>query len=162
MKRIDNAIPLFVPSFSSKGSLLLPNKSGKYVSDNYELLQCLDIRLWESYLISAYDVYYGLLPQNPEGWPETQYLFIDSGGYEINDSFDLNDSKKYNYHVCPWDEDKMASVYSAVVESTKFGNTTIVLSGYDCLSSVHDQLDSFSGLQDRSPSAVVNHLIKID
>jgi len=39
--------------------------------------------------------------------PETEYLFIDSGGYETNDSFDLSGRNKFNYHVMPWDKDKM-------------------------------------------------------
>ena len=57
--------PLLVPSFSSKGNLLLPQSDGKYISDNYSLLQEMDLRVSKSYLISAYDIYYGLMPQNP-------------------------------------------------------------------------------------------------
>ena len=77
--------PLLVPSFSSKGNLLLRQPDGTYISDNYSLLQKLDSRVSKSYLVSAYDVYYGLMPRNPHDMPETEYLFIDSGGYETND-----------------------------------------------------------------------------
>ena len=99
--------PLFVPSFSSKGNLLLRQPDETYISDNYSLLQGLDLRVSKSYLVSAYDIYYGLMPRKPRDMPETEYLFIDSGGYETNDSFDLSGRNKFNYHVMPWDKDKM-------------------------------------------------------
>ena len=76
-------VPLLIPSFSSKGNLLIPCQDGKYVSDNYDLLQVLDVRVSNSYLVSAYDIFYGYMPQDPKEWPNTDYLFIDSGGYEI-------------------------------------------------------------------------------
>lgn len=66
MKLFDPLVPLLVPSFSSKGNLFILNGEGQYVSDNYELLQTLDVRVSKSYLISAYDIYYGFMPKEPE------------------------------------------------------------------------------------------------
>ena len=112
MNEFSPLIPLFVPSFSSKGNLLIPRKDETYVSDNYDLLQVLDVRVSNSYLLSAYDVFYGFMPQDPNDWPYTDYLFIDSGGYEINDTYDLSERNKFNYNVFDWDIDKMKQVYA--------------------------------------------------
>lgn len=161
MNSLKNNLPLFVPSFSSKGNLFFPKGDGKFVSDNYELPEILNIRLSETYLVSAYDIYYGFMPQDPEMWPETRYLFIDSGGYETNDSFDLSERNKYNYHVLPWDEEKMKEVYRRVLTCSKFTNTTIILSGFDSCAGINDQLNRFADLQQEFPTAVINQLIKL-
>lgn len=161
MSIIRNDFPLFVPSFSSKGNLFLPKGNKRYVSDNYDLVNVLGIRLAESYLLSAYDIYYGFVPENPSDWPETKYLFVDSGGYETNDSFDLSERNKFNYHVMPWNERMMQEVYERVCSTPKFEDTTIILSGFDQQKPVDDQLESFTLLQQQFPATVINHLIKI-
>lgn len=153
--------PLLVPSFSSKGNLLIQQPDETYISDNYSLLQSLDARISKSYLVSAYDIYYGLMPQDPNDWPETDYLFIDSGGYEINDSFDLSERNKFNYHVSPWDIDKMKMIYSMVVACPKFQNSVIVLSSYDKLGSFEQQLSGALLLIKEYPHSIINFLVKI-
>jgi len=153
--------PLLVPSFSSKGNLLIPQSDGTYRSDNYSLLQSLDTRISKSYLVSAYDIYYGLLPQNPNDWPETDYLFIDSGGYEINDSFDLSERNKFNYQVFPWDRGKMREIYSAVISCPKFQNSAVILSSYDTIGPFEQQLFGALSLIEEYPHSIVNFLIKI-
>lgn len=153
-------LPLFVPSFSSKGNLFLPQSSEKYISDNYSLLQALDVRVSRSYLVSAYDIYYGYMPQNPSDWPETEYLFIDSGGYEISDSFDFSEGKKFNYRVLPWDKDKMKEIYCRVVDCPKFRNTSIILSSYDTTGSIEFQLAEALSLAKDFPIAIIDFIIK--
>lgn len=153
-------VPLLIPSFSSKGNLLIPCQDGKYVSDNYDLLQVLDVRVSNSYLVSAYDTFYGYMPQDPKEWPNTDYLFIDSGGYEISDTYDLSERNKFNYKVHPWDIDKMKQVYHTVTSCPKFSNSTIVLSGYDLLGPYEDQLNSMLKLAEEFPNALVNFIIK--
>lgn len=154
-------LPLLIPSFSSKGNLLLPGTNGKYVSDNYSLLQALDIRVSKSYLVSAYDVYYGFMPQDPNDWPETDYLFIDSGGYETNDSFDLGERNKFTYCVLPWDNVKMKEVYSRVLSCPKFQNTAIVLSGFDTTGPFEKQLAENQSLVSEFPGAIIDFIIKM-
>lgn len=161
MSSIRNDFPLFVPSFSSKGNLFLPKGNKRYVSDNYDLVNVLGIRLAESYLLSAYDIYYGFVPENPSDWPETKYLFVDSGGYETNDSFDLSERNKFNYHVMPWNEGMMQEVYERVCSTPIFENATIILSGFDQQKPVDDQLESFALLQQQFPTTVINQLVKI-
>lgn len=161
MSSIRNDIPLFVPSFSSKGNLFLLKENTRYVSDNYDLLGVLGIRLAESYLLSAYDIHYGFVPEDPFAWPETKYLFVDSGGYETNDSFDLSERNKFNYRVMPWNEKMMKEVYERACSTPKLENTTIILSGFDQQTAVTAQLEHFALLQQQFPDAVINHLIKI-
>ena len=160
MNKFSPLIPLLIPSFSSKGNLLIPRKNGTYVSDNYELLQVLDVRVSNSYLVSAYDVFYGYMPQDPNEWPNTDYLFIDSGGYEISDTYDLSERNKFNYKVHPWDIDKMKQVYHTVTSCPKFSNSTIVLSGFDLPGPFVDQLTSILKLAEEYPNALVNFIIK--
>lgn len=162
MIKFESHLPLLVPSFSSKGNLLILQPDGTYRSDNYSLLQSLDIRISKSYLVSAYDTYYGFMPPNPNDWPETDYLFIDSGGYEINDSFDLSERNKFNYQVYPWDKDKMKEIYSNVVACPKFQNSTIVLSSYDTVDPFGQQLSDALSLIKEYPYAIVNFIVKIN
>lgn len=160
MSSFSPLIPLFVPSFSSKGNLLIPSNDGAYVSDNYDLLQVLGVRISNSYLVSAYDVYYGYMPQDTNEWPSTDYLFVDSGGYEISDSYDLSERNKFNYKVQPWDIDKMKQVYHTVASSLQFSDSTIVLSSYDLLAPFEEQLDSALRLAEEFPEALINFIIK--
>ena len=128
----DLTFPLLIPSFSSKGNLFIRNdKEGTYTSDNYSLLEELGVRVSKCYLISAYDIYYGFMPTNPGALPYTEFLFVDSGGYEISDGYDLSERNKFNYKVMPWDIDKMLSVYSSIMSCDNFENSTVVLTSYD-------------------------------
>jgi len=156
-----NNLPLMIPSFSSKGNVLIKQENGCYVSDNYSLLTALSGNLYNSYLLSAYDVYYGLMPQNPYEWPQTEYLFIDSGGYEINQSYETTERNKFNYHAEDWTSEKMEAIYKRVVGSAAFKNTTVVLSTFDCEGGFVDQLERAEALQDLFPNAIVNFLVKI-
>ena len=160
MKEFSPLMPLFIPSFSSKGNLLIPYKDETYISDNYDLLQVLDIRVSNSYLVSAYDIFYGFMPQDPNEWPYTDYLFIDSGGYEISDTYDLSERNKFNYKVHPWDIDKMKQVYHIVTSCPKFNSTTIVLSSYDLIGAFKEQLDAALKLAKEFPNSLVNFIIK--
>ena len=160
MKEFSPLIPLFIPSFSSKGNLLIPYKNGTYVSDNYDLLQVLDITVSNSYLVSAYDIFYGFMPQDPNDWPYTDYLFIDSGGYEISDTYDLSERNKFNYNVSAWDVDKMKQVYRTVTSCPKFSSATIVLSSYDLMRAFKEQLDAALKLAKEFPDSLVNFIIK--
>ncbi|MBR4289968.1 MAG: hypothetical protein IKT52_04930 [Oscillospiraceae bacterium] len=160
MNKFNPLIPLFIPSFSSKGNLLIPCEDGIYVSDNYDLLQVLDVRVSNSYLLSAYDIFHGFMPSDPNDWPYTDYLFIDSGGYEISDTYDLSERNKFNYNVFAWDMDKMNQVYQTVTSCTKFSSATIILSSYDLIAPFKDQLNAAIKLAQDFPDALVNFIIK--
>lgn len=152
--------PLFVPSFSSKGSLFINNTDGTYKSDNYDLLEELDFRVSKTYLISAYDMYYGFMPKDVSTLPYADYLFVDSGGYETSDGYDLSERNKFNYKVNPWDKDKMISVYSEIVSSDIFMDSKIFLTSFDSYVSVVAQADSALALQQLFPNAIIDFLVK--
>lgn len=154
-------LPLIIPSFSSKGNLMIRDeKSDLIVSDNFDLLTTLDIKLSKTYLISAYDIYYGFMPKDPETWPETEWLFVDSGGYEINDSFDISEKNKFNYKVLPWDKEKMEAVYKMVYESTKHKNSNIIFSCFDSYEAFQTQIDNAKNLSNMFSRAIINCIIK--
>ena len=161
MNKFAPLFPFLIPSFSSKGNLLIHTTQGKYVSDNYDLLLALDIRVSRTYLVSAYDVYYGFMPQDPLEWPQTEYLFIDSGGYETNDAFELNERNKYNYKVLPWDAEKMETVYQKVITCPKFNNASIILTGFDNTGPFCEQLKAVQLLKSKFPNATIIFLIKL-
>lgn len=157
----DLTFPLLIPSFSSKGNLFIRNdKEGTYTSDNYSLLEELGVRVSKCYLISAYDIYYGFMPTNPEALPYTEFLFVDSGGYEISDGYDLSERNKFNYKVMPWDIDKMLSVYSSIMSCDNFENSTVVLTSYDSFCPVKEQITKAIDQQNAFPDATIDFLIK--
>ena len=151
---------LFHP-FQVKEICCFSQPDGKYISDNYSLLQQLDLRVSKSYLVSAYDIYYGFMPQDPNDMPETEYLFIDSGGYETNDSFDLSERNKFNYQVMPWDKDKMKEVYFNIIACPKFQSAVTILSIHDTVGPFDQQLAEAISLSKEFPNAVINFIIKI-
>lgn len=152
--------PLLVPSFSSKGNLLIDN-GGQLESDNYSLLKVLDYRVTNKYLISAYDCYYGFLPKSPEDYPVADFLFVDSGGYETNGSFESNEINKFNYRVNQWDYDKMKDVYKRFVECESFSNSMLIFSSFDTQGSLEEQVNNAQLLKEEFPDAIIDFLIKL-
>ena len=79
--------PLLIPSFSSKG-FGIPKKSGK--SEIGKILETTSEFLTEIFLLSAYDIFHGHLP-NPSELPcPPELIFVDSGGYEISTDIDYS------------------------------------------------------------------------
>jgi hypothetical protein len=102
--------PLLIPSFSSKG-FAKSKKDGK--SDIGAIFAAASEFLTESYLISAYDVYYKNLPEPAQFTLTPELIFIDSGGYEI--STDRDYSSVIDPLPAPeeWDISKWESVVSS-------------------------------------------------
>ena len=91
IRHIDSGVskttPLLIPSFSSKG-FARSKRDGK--SEIGKILETTSEFLTEVYLISAYDISYGHLP-NPSELPCTpEMIFVDSGGYEISTDRDYS------------------------------------------------------------------------
>lgn len=79
--------PLLIPSFSSKG-FAISKSNGK--SEIGKILETTSEFLTEIYLISAYDIFHGHLP-NPSDLPcKPEMIFVDSGGYEISTDRDYS------------------------------------------------------------------------
>lgn len=122
--------PLFVFSFSSKGFRFKKNKKQE-ISEVADLVKLASEYLNEAVLLSAYDLKY-YLPQPKLLRKERlvpKLIFVDSGGYETIDDFDLAEIYKYPVSVKKWDQKYHESVlnnwpsYSpAVIISYDHGN----------------------------------------
>lgn len=102
--------PLLVPSFSSKGFLIGTTKKTT-ISECYDQMMLASGFIDESLLVSAYDLYHNFAP-NPREFKSAKINFIDSGGYETSQSYDLSGINKFNNKVKPWDENKLKEVLS--------------------------------------------------
>jgi hypothetical protein len=98
---------LLIPSFSSKG-FARSKKDGR--SEIGEILRYAAEFLTDSYLISAYDVYYKDIPSPAELPTSLGLIFVDSGGYETSTD------KDYSSVIDPlppprdWDIEKLRTV----------------------------------------------------
>ena len=101
--------PLLIPSFSSKG---FARSKGDRKSEIGKILVATGEFLTETYLISAYDIYYQDLPKPLELPFIPEMIFLDSGGYEISTDRDYASVLDPVPAPEPWDLDKWASVVS--------------------------------------------------
>ncbi|MCY4558459.1 MAG: hypothetical protein OXF79_19200 [Chloroflexi bacterium] len=101
--------PLLIPSFSSKG--LATSRSGK--SELSDLFRVASEALTETYLISAYDVYYEHLPRPEALDRKPELVFLDSGGYEVSTDRDYSSVIDPLPRPEPWDLDRLNSVLDA-------------------------------------------------
>jgi hypothetical protein len=98
---------LLIPSFSSKG--FARSKKGEK-SEIGNILAASGEFLTEAFLISAYDVFYGHIPK-PKELPFTpEFIFLDSGGYEISTDRDYSSVIDPLPAAEPWDLPKLQSV----------------------------------------------------
>lgn len=100
--------PLLIPSFSSKGFSIESTKTGE-ISECFKVIEVAKGFLEESLLISAYDLYHKLIPE-PKEFKSAKFNFIDSGGYETSQIYDLSGINKYNNNVKDWDKDKLVKI----------------------------------------------------
>jgi len=99
--------PLLIPSFSSKG-FARSKKTKK--SEIGKILAASGEFLTETFLISAYDVFYGDIPP-PRELPFTpELIFLDSGGYEISTDRDYSSVIDPLPAAEPWDLSKLQSI----------------------------------------------------
>lgn len=89
--------PLLIPSFSSKG-FARPN--GR--SEIYDIFEAATEILWQSMLVSAYDLHHGHLPAIDESI--TEITIVDSGGYETSDYEDLSSPIVYGNSGGEWSD----------------------------------------------------------
>jgi hypothetical protein len=97
--------PLLVPSYSSKGFQLYENGE----SEIQKIMAFSNEFIYESQLISAYDIYYKHLPLISD-LKKSQVTLIDSGGYETSDNYDLSETKKYSRNGKVWNLDLLNKV----------------------------------------------------
>jgi len=103
--------PLLVPAFSTKGFRFKGSRS-----EIREYMKWAQPLLEDSFLVSAYDLYYGHLP-SPKNLPRARLMFLDSGGYETSVSHDLSAVFQHNCECKAWDEGRMREVVAGWPES---------------------------------------------
>ena len=116
---IELTTPLLIPSYSSKGFAI--DDSGK--SELCNIMNFAKEFVYESQLVSAYDIYHKHMPEITE-LNRTQITLIDSGGYETSNNFDLSETRKYDRTRKVWNQnllneviDSWPELYPAIVVS---------------------------------------------
>ena len=92
------ALPMLVPSFSSKGFGLArevgQKKSYSRVSAYLDLIHPY---LNTSFLLSGYDLHFGHLKNTTTSYHSAALVFIDSGGYELSPDYDSSEPRVYDH-----------------------------------------------------------------
>jgi hypothetical protein len=97
--------PILIPSFSSKG-FSMDSKGNSEISS----VMTLNMEfLTDSMLVSAYDLYYHHIPE-PEKFVSTKIVFIDSGGYEVSQVYELSGINKVPHTSNDWNENFLRNV----------------------------------------------------
>jgi len=145
--------PLLVPSFSSKGFAL--NENGQS-----ELCSVIDFTkefIHESQLVSAYDIYYKHIPPL-ESINKTQITFVDSGGYETSNNYDLSETRKYERSKNDWNRELFAQSVSGLGKVIP-----TVLVSFDHVNEkqpLEDQIRDARSLFQSTPHCLSDFLIK--
>lgn len=149
--------PILVPSYSSKGFDLITKKDGEQISEvSLKMINCAQF-LTEITLVSAYDLYYKLIPL-PKEFNSTEFTIIDSGGYETSDYFDYSTPKKISKGVNEWDIKK----YEAILNDWPEEYASIIVSfDKDYVGKpLEDQVDLANKLFQKFPRSVNDFLVK--
>lgn len=151
--------PLLVPSFSSKGFAFKKKKRKKDadVSESLDALEFSKEFLTESLLVSAYDIFHKHIPFTEDDI-STEVTFLDSGGYESGNTYDISTTSKFNYDLKHWDLEKLKEVLNkwpehkaAIAVSFDHGSHKVSLT---------EQIDSAIDLFHQYPKMQSDFLIK--
>ena len=100
--------PLLIPSFSSKG-FARSKTDGK--SEIGKILATASEFLTETFLISAYDIFYKHLPNPSDLSCTPEMIFVDSGGYETSTDCDYSSVIDPVSNPEPWTTEHLESVF---------------------------------------------------
>ena len=145
--------PLLIPSFSSKGFSF---KDGE-ISEVVDVLKLSQEFLTESMLVSAYDIYHKHIPVFDEILC-TEFTFLDSGGYETSEIYDLSATAKYSYPVKEWTPENYEKIISLFPEY-KAGIIVSYDHGKERIS-LDEQINQAKILFSKYPSFLNDFLIK--
>jgi hypothetical protein len=145
--------PLLVPSFSSKGFALDENEK----SELCKIMSFSKEFIYESQLVSAFDIYYGHIQGIPE-LNRTKVTFIDSGGYETSNNYDLSETRKYDRKRKNWNE----SLYNEVLKEWSELNPAIIVSFDDIEKRIplEEQINNANEFFNGKSQFLTNFLIK--
>lgn len=153
--------PILVSSFSSKGFRFLAQKNRPLKSEVVELIKLTSEALYETVLVSAFDLKYYLgsainVRRNLKLFPD--FLFIDSGGYETIEDYDLNEVYRFPIKSREW------NLHLHEEELKKFQTTPLVIISYDNgqerRMSLRNQIERAKKLFMKFPDQLNDFLIK--
>jgi len=112
--------PILIPSFSSKGFSFNEDRT----SEITEIIKTTSEWLTETALISAHDCHYQYVPSDI--YSTVKICFVDSGGYEKNNDYDLSTVYASEGSDSTWNENLLINVYDSLPSDSSF-----VLVSYD-------------------------------
>ena len=159
-------LPLLIPSFSSKGFGFFTEKKGKRritLSETTRALESLGPYLQETFLLSAYDLHHGHFHRPERFFEISALIFVDSGGYELNDEFDSSEPKLTPVRKLQFTLDDYNAVLSSLYR--KGTKLPMVITNFDMESQrqpFHKQIQMARLLFETYPQWSHNFLMKPD
>jgi len=117
---VNISTPILVPSFSSKGFGFEENG----ISEITGIIETASEWLTETALFSAYDYHHKYIPL--DFYSNVELCFVDSGGYEMNNDYDLSTVYATESSNLEWSEKLLVEVYNSLSPDGVF-----VLVNYD-------------------------------
>ncbi|BBC26630.1 hypothetical protein [Pseudanabaena sp. ABRG5-3] len=114
--------PILVPSFSSKGFSFNEDRTSEITA----IIKTASEWLTETALVSAHDCHYKYVPL--DFYSAVELCFVDSGGYEKNNDYDLSTVYASGGSDFMWNEDLLINVYDSLPSDSSF-----VLVSYDLM-----------------------------
>ena len=115
---INVSTPLLVPSFSSKGLGFIPPQESlgfrkdheKPISEASQIIASVNPAIANTALVSAFDISQEFIP-SPEKLPiNVELLFVDSGGYETSNYYDLSELFKGPPYKHDWNQEEHLTI----------------------------------------------------
>lgn len=148
--------PLLIPSFSSKGFALNNNEK----SEICDIMHFSSEFIYESQLLSAYDLFHKHLIPITEISGKTELMFLDSGGYETSNSYDLSETRKYLREKKEWDKDSLENF----LVTWDYKNPTVLVN-YDNINNkkpIENQISEAIEFFNNKTQAMKDFLLKPD
>lgn len=146
IKKVDLYTPLLIPSFSSKGFANLG-----------EIVSSLDPFIIDTAMVSSYDIFHGFVSNNALS---PNLLFIDSGGYEARQDFDLAEVYALEYQPRVWNRKNHIQVLRKL--DTLSAVAAVSFDEVEGHYSIGEQVRRARSLFDDFPHFVSDFLIKPD
>lgn len=147
---VNISTPILVPSFSSKGFSFGENG----MSEITGIIETTSEWLTETALFSAYDYYYEYIPLDL--YSKVELCFVDSGGYEKNNDYDLSTIYATSGSDYVWNESLLIKVYNSLPSDGSF-----VLVNYDLMGKpIIEQIKSSSKLLSSYRNSLSTMLLK--
>ena len=142
--------PILIPSFSSKGF----NFEEDGISEITGIIKAASEWLTETALVSAYDCHYRYVPT--EFYSTVDLCFVDSGGYEKNNDYDLSTVYATGGSDSVWNESLLVEVYNSLPSDGSF-----VLVSYDLIGKpILEQIERSAELLSKYRTSLCTILLK--